>query len=100
MSLTAAVEILTARLNQLASAVKFDEKQKQLSQLSQKTQADDFWQNQEQAAKLMKQLTDLKTEVEEIKTVKEKLVNLNELIKGAAGNELQVLAPEIEQFDQ
>ena len=94
------IEGLITRLNQLNQIVKIDEKKKEVEAGEKQSQAPDFWQNQEAAQKLMKQLSANQEEVTEFETLMNKLRGLKELVESSEDEEANTLLPEIEEAEK
>lgn len=99
-ALTEKIVILKERLNKLKIAVAFDQKKKKAQELEKETQEEKFWQNHEQAQKLMKNLSVLKEEVIVIEAFTTKLNEWQELTKDASNEETTNLLPEIDSLEK
>lgn len=99
-ALTEKIVLLKERLNKLKTAVDFEEKKKKALRLEQETQEEKFWQDHEQAQKLMKNLSAIKEDIALIEAFSIKLIEWQELTQEASNEEIKTLLPEIEGLEK
>ncbi|MFH0942648.1 MAG: peptide chain release factor 2 [Candidatus Beckwithbacteria bacterium] len=94
------IKELIARLNQLNQLGKTEAKKTEIESGEKQSQEPKFWQNQEKAQKLMKQLADKREEVREFEQMMMKLKGLEELVNSSKSEEANTLLPEIEETEK
>lgn len=72
------IENLSAKLQQLSSAFEIEEKKRQLKTLEQKIKQPDFWQKEREAAKIQKEFSILKEQIDRLESLKKEIATLQE----------------------
>src|SRR3989344_814313 len=91
---------LKKRLEELIEAVGLKDKRGRVEALKAESQSQSFWQNQEEAQKVMRQLSQLNEEVDKIDTLKKKIDTLEELLKEEGDGQESVLTREIAEIEK
>lgn len=87
---------LQERLNQLVKAMKPEEMKQKIDELEKQSLNTKLWQDNRKAQDLMRQLADLRAELETVEGLKKKLASLIELISQVDDEEAQALNTEIQ----
>lgn len=94
------IDLLEKRLTQLNKVMKIKEKKTQIQDWEKQSQEPNFWQNQEIAQKIMKQLAFDQLEVSGLEALAAKLTGLKELIESSGNEEAETLLPEIQEAEK
>ena len=84
-SIKGLVKNLEKRLNELKQVLNLDKKKTEAEELEQKSLEKDFWKNQEKAQKLMQNLSQLKSEINDIEEIDNKLKDFKEMARVLEG---------------
>lgn len=93
------VSELKERFRQIIKKLSLPQKKEKIKTLEEESSKPDLWNERQKAEKLLKELGDLKAEIEEAKEIEEKLNSIEALIqitKDEAEEDLQVLQKELE----
>lgn len=77
------IEELKIKLPIIRDYLKVDEKTQKISELTKKSEEEGFWNDSQNAGKIMREVEELKKEISEIEEIENKLSNLSELVNMA-----------------
>ena len=99
-SIKGLVKNLEKRLDELKQVLNLDKKKTEAEELEQKSLEKDFWKNQEKAQKLMQNLSQLKSEINDIEEIDNKLKDFKEIVKEASDEEVKSFKKEINELEK
>lgn len=96
----AKLDELAVRLEKLLRLINFDGKKQALLKLKSQSESQDLWQDQEKAKTVLKQLTGLQTEVDDLQRLQDKISAARELIEAVSEADLNQLENELKALEK
>ena len=97
------LSVLSHQFVAIVNKLGLEKKREEVRRLEAESTKPDLWQNQGKAGRLMKRLGDLRTEVEAVEKLKEKINSLGEMLKiteEKSADDLTYLQHELDQFER